>query len=134
MSHQKDLLEAALSARENAYCPYSHFAVGAALITSDGEIFSGANLDNASFGASICGERSAVASMVSSGKTRIKELLVVTDTNPPAAPCGICRQIMAEFAEDDMLVHLANVSGDVNTLPLKELLPHSFRGKDLQGA
>ena len=91
------LLAAAQAARDNAYAPYSKFKVGAAVETVDGEIFTGCNIENASYGLTCCAERNAVFAAVCSGVRRFKTLCVVADTDEPVAPCGACRQVLAEF-------------------------------------
>jgi cytidine deaminase len=94
------LVEAARAAQERAYCPYSHYRVGAALLTDDGRVFVGCNVENASYGLTICAERSAVFMAVSSGAQRFRRIVVVTDSEPPGPPCGACRQVLAEFGAD----------------------------------
>ncbi len=120
-----DLLDAAVRVRAHAYVPYSHFAVGAALRTADGAIHAGANVENASFGLSRCAEQSAVQAMVSAGGRRIAELVVVADADPPASPCGACRQVLREFG-DDAPVHLVNAAGRVTHTTVAALLPGAF--------
>ena len=93
----KKLLAAALAARENAYAPYSKFKVGAAVETADGHIFTGCNVENASYGLTCCAERNAVFAAIGSGARSFKALCVVADTEEPVAPCGACRQVLAEF-------------------------------------
>ena len=102
------LRTAALAARENAYVPYSHFAVGAAVRVGE-RIFSGANIENASYGLSNCAERSAIFAAVSAGYTQLDELLVIADTKGPVAPCGACRQVISEFFAADAVITLTNV-------------------------
>jgi len=124
------LLDAARTARARAHAPYSGFAVGAAVLTPDGEIHAGCNVENASYGLSVCAERHAVAAAVAAGHHRIEALLVMTDVTPPVAPCGACRQILAEFA-DDVPVLLADLSGVRSRTSSSRLLPHAFRAVDL---
>lgn len=121
------LFRAAFAARRSAYCPYSRFAVGAAVRLLDGRVFTGANVENASFGATICAERSAVAAAVSGagGRIAIAEVMVVTDTPEPTPPCGVCRQVIAEFGVD-CLVHAATTSGCVAGYRLSDLCPGAF--------
>jgi cytidine deaminase len=128
---QSELVEAAHAVRKNAHAPYSHYPVGAAIRTDDGRLFSGANVENASYGLSVCAERSAVVAAVSSGARRITAVAVVTASSPPAAPCGLCRQTLAEFAADDLPVTLANDRGETVRTTLGELLPRAFRGDAL---
>ena len=127
---REKLIEMAKRARENAYAPYSNFKVGAALLTEDGEIFTGANVENASYGLSICAERVAVFKAVSEGKRKFKAIAVVTDTEKPTPPCGACRQVLAEFG--DIEVIMANLKGDVKVMKLSELLPEAFTPEDLR--
>jgi len=124
----KALIEKASSARKNAYAPYSGFAVGAALLCESGRIYTGCNVENASFGATLCAERAAVACAVAAGERRFVALAVVADTPGPCAPCGICRQVLAEFGEEIQVV-MANLQGDVEVTSVRELLPCRF-GKE----
>lgn len=124
------LYDAALEAREQAYVPYSQFSVGAALLMDSGEIYAGANVENASYGATICAERSAICTAVAHGERRATALLVITDTEQPAAPCGICRQVLAEFA-DELPIIMANTQGGREPTTLDALLPFRFGKSDL---
>jgi cytidine deaminase len=124
------LLEAAVDARENAYAPYSKFSVGAAILMSSGEIYKGSNVENASSGATVCAERSAISNAVVHGERHIEAVAVVTDLDPPAAPCGICRQALAEFA-DKLPILMASPSGAHEFTTLDELLPRRFGPRDL---
>lgn len=128
-----ELLTAAREARRRAYAPYSKFAVGAAVRTSDNRITIGANVENASYGLTVCAERSAVLQTVINGARRIVAVAVCTDLRPPAAPCGMCRHTIAEFATDECEVVLGtpNPSDAVVRLRLGELLPMAFRPNDL---
>lgn len=121
-----DLLKSAKEGMSNSYSPFSKFRVGAAIRTKSGKIFTGCNVENASFGMTICAERTAIFKAVSEGEKEFEEIMIVT-SNPdnPTSPCGGCRQVMAEFNKD-MIVHL---EGKV-TYNLKELLPNAFSGKD----
>lgn len=118
--------EAACEARLRAYAPYSKFPVGAALILDNGEMFPGCNVENASFGGTVCAERTAILSAVAKhgGKIRPKALVLVTD--PMAMPCGLCLQVMAEFCSPEMLVYVGTPKGPGKSLTLKELLPNTF--------
>ena len=127
---RKKLLEMAKKARENAYAPYSNFKVGAAIITEDGKIFTGANVENASYGLSICAERVALFKAVSEGYRKFKAIAVVADTDGPVSPCGACRQVLSEFGDMDVI--MANVKGDMEVMKLSELLPESFTPEDLR--
>jgi len=118
------LVTAARRAREQAYCPYSGFAVGAALEGEDGRIFAGCNVENASYGVGICAERAAVAAAISGGSRRFRRLVVATDVEPPVSPCGVCRQVLAEFGPD--LVVEAVGPRSSRRWTLAELLPDAF--------
>jgi cytidine deaminase len=122
---RQQLLDQARRAREHAYAPYSRFTVGAAVLTATGEIFSGCNIENASLGATICAERVAIFRAVAAGCRDLTALAVVADTPEPVAPCGLCRQVLAEFTPD-CLVLMANTAGRVQLANLKELLPLAF--------
>ncbi len=130
----KELLKKAVSfakkARDNAYAPYSNFKVGAAVVTRSGKIFTGCNIENASYGLTICAERVAIFKAVSEGERDISSIVVVTDTNPPAAPCGACRQVMREFGKEIEVI-MTNLEGDMIVKPLSELLPLDFGPEDL---
>ena len=124
------LVEAALEARENAYAPYSSFEVGAAVLTADGVIITGCNVENASYGLSLCAERSAVARAVAEGHQRFTMVAVATQSSPPSPPCGLCLQTLAEF-ETDLRVVLVNPQGERARLQLATLLPVRFQKKNL---
>jgi cytidine deaminase len=126
-----ELIEAATRVRAHAHAPYSRYQVGAAVRGGSGRIYAGANVENASYGLSLCAERSAVAAAVAAGETRIVAAAVVTSTSPPAAPCGACRQVLAEFADDALPLALANDAGERADTTLGALLPHAFRRGDL---
>ena len=125
----QELWRAAVSARQNAYAPYSKFAVGAAVRTVDGEIFAGCNVENASYGLTICAERNAIFGAVARGYTEFKALCVTADTAEPVAPCGACRQVIAEFKIPE--IYLTNCAGKCKKMTGAELLPYSFTDKDL---
>lgn len=124
------LRDAALAAAKNAYCPYSKFPVGAAVLTENGEIFAGCNVENASFGLTICAERNAIFQAVASGHNRVRVLVVVTSTDQPTPPCGSCRQVINEFGEDAEVFSFGK-GNQVLQHRLKELLPHAFGPKNL---
>ena len=115
----------------NAYAPYSKFKVGAALLTQCGEIIPGCNVENASYGLTLCAERSAVASAVSQGIQEFTALVIITHTSPPSSPCGVCRQVLHEFAPD-LAVRLINPNGEICDTTIEELLPMSFDKNQLQ--
>jgi len=125
------LLAAALEVREAAHAPYSHFAVGAALQATSGRIFEGCNVENASYGLTICAERCALFKAVSEGASTFNALVVVTE--PGGMPCGACLQVLNEFA-DDLPILIADTSGHAWLTSLKALLPHGFPGNDIATA
>ena len=125
------LMDCAIKARENAYSPYSHFAVGAALLCEDGTLYKGCNIENASYGLTNCAERTAIFKAVSEGHIKFKALAVVADTEGPCAPCGACRQVMAEFKIP--LIIMGNLMGNIKIVTIEELLPFSFSECDVTG-
>lgn len=122
------LFDDALKARSHAHAPYSKFLVGAALVTDTGERFVGCNVENSSYGATTCAERNAIGAMVAAGARKFTEITIVTDVAKATPPCGICRQVLAEFANDPATtkINLANLKGVQKTFTLKELLPEAF--------
>lgn len=127
---ERKLVEMAQSYRSRAYVPYSRFRVGAAVLTAEGTMFGGCNIENASYGATNCAERTAIFKSVSEGHKNIVAVAVAGDREDYLYPCGICRQVMVEFGED-ILVLLVNGSGSIQRTTVGELLPHSFTKKDL---
>jgi cytidine deaminase len=129
----EELIQAALAAQSKAYAPYSRYRVGAAIVTPAG-VFTGANVENASYGLSVCAERTAILTAVVAGARAIDVVAVATDTTPPASPCGMCRQTIAEFAPDPAKtrVILVNPRGERRDYTLAELLPHGFVSADLE--
>ena len=125
------LMDCAIKARENAYSPYSHFAVGAALLCEDDTLYEGCNIENASYGLTNCAERTAIFKAVSEGHIKFKALAVVADTEGPCAPCGACRQVMAEFKIP--LIIMGNLMGNIKIVTIEELLPFSFSECDVIG-
>ncbi len=121
-----ELIAAGKSARDAAYAPYSNFKVGAAVLTADGQIFTGCNIENASFGASMCAERVAIFSAVAAGQRQIQALAVIADTPQPVAPCGLCRQVLSEFSPDCQVI-MANLKEEYHVVKLAELLPSAFK-------
>ena len=118
------LVAAATAIRDRAYAPYSHFRVGAALLVADNHVVTGCNVENASFGLSVCAERNAVAAAVAGGASSFVAMAVVTDSSPPASPCGACRQVLAEFGDFPLI--LANTSNERRITSVGELLPEVF--------
>jgi cytidine deaminase len=124
----EELVKAAISAREQAYVPYSGFKVGAAVQGKSGRIYSGCNIENASYGLSNCAERTAIFKAISEGEQELIAIAVVADTPGPVSPCGACRQVMAEFGIRNIL--LTNLNGKQRTVTIEELLPFSFTKGD----
>lgn len=127
----ESLFEEAKRAKMLAYVPYSKFAVGAALMTEDGRIFHGCNIENASYSLGNCGERTAFFKAVSEGRTDFSTLAVVAESKRPVPPCGACRQVMAEFCSPDMPVILFNMNGEMEKTTVAGLLPGAFVAEDL---
>lgn len=125
MPERKKLLEAARSARQHAFAPYSLFLVGAAVLTDDGEIITGCNIESASYGLTCCAERVALFKAISQGKRRFKCMAVVADSTHPTPPCGACRQVIWELAGDIEIV-LGNLAGETKSFCMHQLFPHPF--------
>ncbi|HEY3963878.1 MAG TPA: cytidine deaminase [Planctomycetaceae bacterium] len=125
------LTAAAKAASAHAYCPYSTFPVGAAVLTGDGSIFSGCNVENASYGLTICAERNAVFQAVAAGHVELRVMMVYTPTSSPTAPCGACRQVLFEFGPDAR-VHCFCDGPDVLEMLISDLLPNAFRPTTLK--
>lgn len=127
MTAPPDLLAAATAAHANAHSPYSNYRVGAAIRLASGEVFGGCNVENASYGATICAERSAIlAAVTAHGPIQVVEVLVLTDASPPWPPCGLCRQVIAEFAAPDCRVWCCNPGGEAAVQPFRQLFPQGF--------
>jgi cytidine deaminase len=126
--HHQDLVEAAVAAASQAHGPYSGLRVGAALLDREGRIFKGANVENASYGLTICAERSAVCTAITAGAREFEAIAIVASGDAPSSPCGACRQVLAEFCPGDFTILLATVDAptEITTYRLDELLPHAF--------
>lgn len=122
----KDLLDAAKVVLPRAYCKYSNFKVACALRVSDGSIFVGCNVENASYTPTICAEGVAIGAMVAAGHLDITEALVLVETDKPASPCGVCRQRLVEMAKGDVLVHMCTSAGLHDVKTVAELLPFAY--------
>lgn len=122
-----ELIDEAILAREGAYAPYSKFKVGAVVVDENGTHYKGANVENASYGLSNCGERTAIFSAVTSGMKKIKAIAVVADTTGPVSPCGACRQVIKEFGGEDTVIILGNLKRDYKIMTMEELLPYGFQ-------
>ena len=121
-----ELVTAALAAHARAYCPYSHYRVGAAIRTPSGAVHASCNVENAAYPLGTCAEAGAIAAMVAGGDREIAEVAVIGDAPGPVTPCGGCRQKIAEFAPPGVEVTMANLRGDALTMKIEELLPHAF--------
>ncbi len=130
MSEDELLITAATQARENAHAPYSNFRVGAALRSSSGRIFGGCNVENATYGLTICAERVAIFKAISEGERGFSAIALVTDTEALTPPCGACRQLLWEFC-GDVPVTMANLNGKRETVQMKELFPKPFDDSNL---
>jgi len=121
------LIDEAILARENAYAKFSNFKVGATLIDDRGNHYSGCNVENSSYGLSMCAERNAIFHAVSKGMKNIKILAIVGDTEEPISPCGACRQVINEFATDETIIIMANIKKEYKVVTFKEIFPYGFK-------
>lgn len=121
-----ELLQKAIEGQKNSYAPYSGKHIGAAVLMDNGKIYNGCNVENASYGGTVCAERTAIFKAVSDGAKKIKEVMVVSSEQNPWPPCGFCRQVIAEFASPDTQVHLANPQGKSRTVKFIDLFPEAF--------
>ncbi len=130
---KEELMQKAIEARELSYSPYSHFAVGAALLTKEGDIYLGANVENSSYPLSMCAERNAIYHAMMEGKTieDFAALAIVGDTDGPCSPCGACRQVISELFPSDAPIYLGNLDGLIKETNVEELLPFAFTSEDL---
>ncbi|AUO11276.1 cytidine deaminase [Priestia megaterium] len=125
------LIDEAKKAREMAYVPYSKFKVGAALLTKDGKVYRGCNIENAAYSMCNCAERTALFKAYSEGDKEYAALAVIADTDRPVSPCGACRQVISELCPKEMKVILTNLKNDIQELTVEELLPGAFSSEDL---
>ena len=132
--NQKELLEKAKEARELSYSPYSHFAVGAALLCKDGRVFKGTNVENSSYPLCMCAERNALYNAMMNGvkKEDMVALALIADTDEPCSPCGACRQVISEIFPKDAPIYMANMKGEVQETTIEELLPYAFSSDALK--
>ncbi|XP_064611494.1 cytidine deaminase-like [Liolophura sinensis] len=128
----KELIDKSFAMKERSYCPYSKFRVGAALLCADGSVFTGCNVENACYSPSICAERTAIAKAVSEGSRKFKAIVIASDLESFIYPCGVCRQVMAEFGED-IMVYMTKPDRSYEQRKLSRLLPGSITQKDLLG-
>lgn len=126
MSAKEEWIDAAITASQKAYIPYSQFPIGACLVAEDGTLYTGCNIENASFGLTNCAERTAIFKAVSEGEKKFQHLVVYGQTKVPISPCGACRQVMAEFCDADMPVTLIGNDRSRKEMTIRELLPYSF--------
>lgn len=131
MYMQEKLFEAALKARLHAYAPYSDFKVGAAVLTANGDIYTGCNVENAAYSVTCCAERVAIYKAISSGIHKFSAILITADTHKPISPCGSCRQVITELFPKDAPIYLTNINGEKKVILTKELLPDAFSPDDL---
>jgi cytidine deaminase len=122
----EELVESAARIREHAYAPYSRFKVGAAVLAASGRVFTGCNVENCSYGLALCAERAAVAAAIAAGETRISAAAIVTSSDEPSPPCGMCLQTLAEFGDPETPIVLVNLRGVRRQLSLRDLMPHAF--------
>ena len=127
----KKLAKIAIDARDNAYVPYSNFKVGAAVVTEDNSIYTGCNIENASYGATNCAERTAIFKAISEGHKKIKAIAIVGDMTTNTYPCGICRQVIVEFATRDIQIILVKNEENYIIKTMEEILPGAFTKEDL---
>lgn len=127
----QELIAKAKEVMTKAYAPYSHFQVGAALLAKDGRVFTGCNVENATYGATICAERTAVTKAVSEGVREFEKIAIVASSGEYAAPCGICRHVLFEFMPEGKVVLWSELEGE-KEFALTELLPFGFRGEDIK--
>lgn len=128
------LFDAALAVRGRAHAPYSHFAVGAALLDEQGRVHVGCNVENAAYPQSLCAEAGALAALVAAGAREVRAVMVVAQADRPVTPCGGCRQKLGELAADDTPVWVADTAGQVQRFTLGQLLPHGFGARHLPSA
>ncbi|MFJ8262198.1 cytidine deaminase [Rummeliibacillus sp. NPDC094406] len=131
---KEQLMDLAKEGREKAYVPYSKFKVGAALLTADGKVYKGCNIENSGYSMTNCAERTAMFKAVSEGERDFAAIAIVADTDGPCSPCGACRQVISEFCAPNMPVYLTNMKGDVKETTVAELLPGAFSPEDLLNA
>ncbi len=133
MMDRYKLIELAVNAKEKSYSPYSKFRVGAALISKDGKVFDGANIENAAYSVTMCAERTAAFAAKLDGVDKYEAIAVASDSNDYIPPCGSCRQVLLELCGENLDVHITNGKAEVKSFKLKDLLPFSFGDKNLNG-
>lgn len=130
--NKQSIIEAASAAREKAYAPYSNYPVGAAVLAESGHIYAGCNIENASYGLTICAERVALSSAIAAGERAFLGLAIAGGDGMPSMPCGACRQFIAEWADEGFPITVVSAQGQRQDLTLGDLLPHAFTPKSLQ--
>ncbi len=128
----QDLVAQAILARARAYAPYSGFKVGAALLGKSGAVYLGCNIENAAYSSTNCAERTAIFKAISEGERDFIAMAIVADTDQGCSPCGVCRQVLVEFFDDTVEIHLANLNGVIQSRTISQLLPGAFRPGDVQ--
>lgn len=134
MPHAHELLAHARTVMSNAYAPYSNYQVGACLKSEDGQLFSGCNIENASYGLTLCAEASALGALISAGQKRITEIALCCSGSEPCPPCGACLQRIIEFADPDLVIHSSDLHGNTTSITLRELYPQPFNQKHVRGS
>lgn len=129
---KEKMFRKAKKAQKNAYVPYSEFPLGAAVLTEDGSIYTGANIENASFSLTNCAERSAIFTAISQGQKKIEALLIVSSTKKPVSPCGACRQVIQEFADGEIEIIMMTTEAEELIMTNNELLPGHFKDNDME--
>lgn len=132
MNSLQKLLKEAEKAYQNAYAPYSHFKVGASILSSEGNFYKGCNVENISYPCGTCAEAGAISAMISNGDKKISEILILADSQELIKPCGTCLQRIQEFSDSNSLIHLANKSGIQASYHIKDMLPLNFTAKELK--
>lgn len=122
-----ELVRRAVETREMAYAPYSKFKVGAAVLADNGEVYTGVNVENSSYGLTNCAERTAIFTAVTNGMKKIIAIAIAADTEEPVSPCGACRQVIYEFSDKDTIIILSNLKGDRMIFGVEEILPYGFK-------
>lgn len=130
-SYKELLIKKAKDMRQMAYCPYSGYKVGAAILAQSGNIYTGCNIENASYSVTICAERTAGAKAVSEGERKFEAIAIAVSGDSFGYPCGVCRQFLNEFAEEDMQVIVINNKDEINSVRLGDILPYGFKGVDM---
>ena len=132
MNTRDKLFRLARQARQNAYAPYSKFAVGAAILSTSGNYYSGCNVENISYPCGTCAEQGAISAMIAGGDREIAEIMIIADTEELISPCGACRQRIKEFVTPQSIIHIANLQGQSRQYTIEQLMPDGFAAKEIQ--